>query len=173
MDLDSLRERSLSMADLVDAVGALCAGFSAPSRDERVRALPDERTLRYYQTLGVLDRPDRYEGRAAVYGFRHVLQAVAAKALQGAGYSLAQVQSALTGASISTLEAAVREAVTAHPGPPLRPAATPEPAPLRAYTLIPGVTLTVDARSVGDADALARALAAASLPFLTPPGANR
>jgi len=43
----------------------------------RVREVPDKRTIRYYTTLGLLDRPAEYRGRVAYYGRRHVLQLVA------------------------------------------------------------------------------------------------
>ncbi len=171
MDLDTLRNRELTLPDLAQVVGGLCA-FLPATRDDRVRAAPDERTLRFYQTLGVIDRPLGYDGRVARYGFRHVLQAVAAKALQGAGYSLSQVQVALSGATTVSLEQAVREALGASP-PTAPPPLPPPPASLRAFALAPGVTLTVDVTQVTDPDALARALAAAALPFLNTRGVLR
>lgn len=170
MDLEPLRTRALPLGDLAQVVGALCARFPGTIRDERVRAAPDERTLRYYQSLGLLDRPLRYEGRVAIYGFRHVLQAVAAKALQGAGYSLAQVQTALAGVPTAELEQAVRDALGGGAPPPVPTPVTP--APILAFRLAPGLTLTVDAAQVADPEALARALAQAALPFLSSNGAT-
>ncbi len=51
--------------------------------DQRVRAVPDARTVRYYQSIGLVDRPER-EGREAVYRWRHLLQVVAVKLTAGA-----------------------------------------------------------------------------------------
>ena len=47
----------------------------------RVRDVPDRRTIRYYTTLGLIDRP-ALRGRTALYGRRHLLQLVAIKRLQ-------------------------------------------------------------------------------------------
>ena len=71
--------------------------------DRRVAAAPDARTVRYYGTLGLVDRPSIVE-REARYGQRHVLQLVAVKALQARGLPLAEIQARLYGRSNSELE---------------------------------------------------------------------
>lgn len=58
----------------------------------RVRDVPDGRIVRYYTTLGLVDRPIRYEGRVAIYSTRHLLQIVAIKRLQQTGRSLSEIQ---------------------------------------------------------------------------------
>jgi DNA-binding transcriptional MerR regulator len=63
-----------------------------PPKNGQVRAVPDERTIRYYATLGLLDRPLAMRGRTALYGPRHLAQVVAIKRLQSAGRSLAEIQ---------------------------------------------------------------------------------
>lgn len=63
----------------------------------QVRAVPDLRTIRYYTTLGLLDRPAAMRGRTAQYGHRHLLQVVAIKRLQAKGHSLAELQQRLLG----------------------------------------------------------------------------
>jgi DNA-binding transcriptional MerR regulator len=65
----------------------------------RVRDLPDLRTIRYYTTLGLIDRPAEMRGRTALYGLRHLLQLVAIKRLQARGLTLAEVQERLLGKS--------------------------------------------------------------------------
>lgn len=65
----------------------------------RVRQTPDKRTIRFYITLGLLDRPLEMRGRTAYYGRRHVLQLAAIKQLQAKGMSLVEVQAALAGAN--------------------------------------------------------------------------
>jgi len=69
----------------------------------RVREVPDARTIRYYTTLGLVDRPAAFSGRTALYGRRHLLQLVAIKRLQARGLSLAGVQEELLGLSDSAL----------------------------------------------------------------------
>jgi DNA-binding transcriptional MerR regulator len=68
----------------------------------RVRDVPDERVIRWYATIGLLD-PPRREGRAVWYGPRHLLQLVAIKRRQAAGRSLADIQAELFGATDETL----------------------------------------------------------------------
>jgi hypothetical protein len=76
---------------------ALSTGYAGASSG-RVRDVPDLRTIRYYTTLGLIDRPAEMRGRTALYGPRHLLQLVAIKKLQARGLSLAQVQEQLVGA---------------------------------------------------------------------------
>jgi DNA-binding transcriptional MerR regulator len=82
----------------------------------RVRDVPDLRTIRYYTTLGLVDRPVAMRGRTALYGQRHLLQLVVIKRLQARGMSLAAVQERVVGLSDASLrrladeEAAVTKA---------------------------------------------------------------
>ena len=92
--IDELAERA--------ATALVASGTVPPSA--RVSALPDRRMLRYYTTIGLLDRPVEIRGRTAYYGRRHLLQIVAVKRLQAAGASLAEVQRRLAGASTTDLE---------------------------------------------------------------------
>ena len=71
----------------------------------RVRELPDIRTIRYYTTLGLIDRPVQMRGRTALYSRRHLLQLVAIKRLQAKGLSLVEIQTRLAGQT----DAALRE----------------------------------------------------------------
>ncbi len=152
------RDTEFSLAALAETATAWLARL--PEADDgRVAATIDGRGVRYYQSIGVCDRPLRYDGRAAVYGYRHLLQILCAKALQAQGHSLAQVQRALAGAALPTLEAAAADAVG---GP------APEPAPahraLVAAEIAPGVTVTLDPTRVADVEALlARLTRAATL----------
>jgi len=63
-----------------------------PPKNGQVRAVPDERTIRYYATIGLLDRPAAMRGRTALYARRHLAQVVAIKRMQSAGHSLADIQ---------------------------------------------------------------------------------
>jgi DNA-binding transcriptional MerR regulator len=115
----------------------------------------DARSVRYYQTIGLLDRPLRYDGRTAIYGVRHLHQLVCVRALQAQGLSLSQVQRALSGATDAQLAAAVADALgQAAPAPAPRP----EPRALRAVALAPGVIVTIDPSQCADPDAVIAAL---------------
>ncbi len=60
----------------------------------KARGVPDERAIRYYTTLGLLERA-ALRGRTAYYGPRHLAQIVAIKKLQADGASLAEIQQVL------------------------------------------------------------------------------
>jgi DNA-binding transcriptional MerR regulator len=81
---------------------ALAAGYPGQSNG-RVREVPDRRTIRWYTTIGLLDRPAGMQGRTALYGRRHLLQIVAVKRLQADGHTLAEVQERLLGATEAML----------------------------------------------------------------------
>jgi DNA-binding transcriptional MerR regulator len=74
----------------------------------RVRDVPDRRTIRYYTTLGLIDRPAALRGRTALYSRRHLLQLVAIKRLQAQGLSLAEIQARLVGRTEDDLHEVAR-----------------------------------------------------------------
>jgi DNA-binding transcriptional MerR regulator len=74
----------------------------------RVREVPNGRTIRWYTTIGLVDRPAAMRGRTALYGRRHLLQLVAVKRLQATGLPLAQVQRELLGSTDAALERIAR-----------------------------------------------------------------
>jgi DNA-binding transcriptional MerR regulator len=71
----------------------------------RVRGLPDARAVRWYATIGLVDRPAGMRGRTALYGPRHLLQLVAVKRRQAQGASIAEIQQELAGAGEAALRA--------------------------------------------------------------------
>lgn len=89
-------------------------GWLDAQPDGRVAPAPDARTVRYYTTLGLLDRP-RIVDRQARYGRRHVVQLLAIKALQRASLPLAQIQARLYGINDEELTALVASAATGAP----------------------------------------------------------
>jgi DNA-binding transcriptional MerR regulator len=74
----------------------------------RVRDVPNERLVRWYVTVGLVDPPLSRRGRTARYGRRHLLQLVAVKRRQAEGRSLAEIQAELAGATDETLAAIAR-----------------------------------------------------------------
>jgi len=105
---DSVSIPSVKQQWTLDQLGSLVAqalsqGYE-PAESGRVRAVPDRRTIRYYTTLGLVDRPSEMRGRTAYYGRRHLLQLVAIKRLQGEGHSLAEAQVRLAGLDDASLE---------------------------------------------------------------------
>lgn len=96
-----------TLAELADASAAALDVLGVEARNGQVRERPDTRTIRYYGTLGLVDRPAAMSGRTALYGDRHLLQVLAVKALQARGASLTDVQRNLVGASDAELRSAI------------------------------------------------------------------
>ncbi|HEU4613658.1 MAG TPA: MerR family transcriptional regulator [Kofleriaceae bacterium] len=128
-----------TLSELVAEAGTRLAALPPP-KNGQVRAVPDERTIRYYATIGLLDRPAAMRGRTALYGRRHLAQVVAIKRMQSAGHSLADIQrmwstlddvtlSRMSGVQIGTAKAraARKEFWRAEAEP--QPAPSPSPAP--------------------------------------------
>ena len=80
-----------TLPELVAEAKVHLEALPAP-KNGQVRAVPDERTIRYYAQLSLLDRPVAMRGRTALYGRRHLAQVVAIKRMQSAGHSLADIQ---------------------------------------------------------------------------------
>src|SRR3984885_999026 len=96
---------------------------SGPVRaNGRVRDVPNERLVRWYVTVGLVDPPLSRRGRVAQYGRRHLLQLVAVKRRQAEGRSLAEIQAELAGATDEKLAAVARV-----PGTPPAPEASAVP----------------------------------------------
>jgi DNA-binding transcriptional MerR regulator len=72
-----------------------------------VAEVPDARGVRYYQSIGVVDRPVRYDGHRALYGFRHLLQLLAIRQYQREGHPLHLIRQALAGCPTPVLEQAL------------------------------------------------------------------
>ncbi|MFO1351817.1 MAG: helix-turn-helix domain-containing protein [Gammaproteobacteria bacterium] len=185
----------MTLAQLNTAVAQLLAGDDdyGGVASGRVRDVPDPRTIRYYTTLGLLDRPAEMRGRTAYYGRRHVLQLVAIKRLQAQGLALAAIQQRLAGsddrllaelaalapAALERLEvdnALARTRASAAPerfwevtpalAAPL-PAPSPVANPVLALRLDEAIVLVVDGLATSAVDAeIGRQLAAAAAPLL-------
>lgn len=101
---DVSTEAFWTMDELVRRAAAALAGPAYPgSPNGRVRDVPDRRTVRWYVTIGLVDRPVAMQGRTALYDTRHLLQIVAVKRRQAQGRSLADIQAELAGATNETL----------------------------------------------------------------------
>src|SRR6266496_1439423 len=97
-----------TLDQLAERVGAALSVDYDGQASGRVREVPDQRAIRYYTTIGLVDRPAAMRGRTALYVRRHLLQLVAIKRLQADGLSLARIQRELAGATNAQLERVAR-----------------------------------------------------------------
>ncbi len=141
-----------SIETLATVANATLARMGVHVDDGRATNIIDGRTVRYYQTIGVLPKPE-YDGRLVV-----------AKRLQAEGHSLAQIQSTLPTRTDKelwkALEAMIPRSAARHashapseprksdasraPRAPAEAHAANAPHELFAFTVAPGVTVTID-----------------------------
>lgn len=165
------------------AQAALQAGYwGQPNR--QARDLPTPRAVRYYTTLGLIDRPIM-RGRTAYYTRRHLAQLVAIKRLQAEGLSLVEIQQRLYGLTDDALKQIAQLPNEAAPtngqsnilarrrrrfwAEPPHPTPAPTSMPLvqtmQAISLAPGVQLLLLTDAPVDSDA-AEQLQRAARPLL-------
>lgn len=110
-------EPSWTLAELTREVALRIGSLPAP-RNGQVRAVPDERTIRYYGSIGLMDRPLAMRGRTALYGKKHLAQVVAIKRLQHTGRSLADIQELWPTVDNALLSRVSGVVLPTEPGPP-------------------------------------------------------
>jgi DNA-binding transcriptional MerR regulator len=117
-----------TLDELAERVDAALAVDYHGQPSGRVRAVPDRRAIRWYTTIGLIDRPVAHRGRTALYGPRHLLQLVAIKRLQAKGLSLVAIQQELAGTTDTRLARVARIPVGLQPPAPAVPAEADAPA---------------------------------------------
>ncbi|MBI1947129.1 MAG: MerR family transcriptional regulator [Deltaproteobacteria bacterium] len=93
-----------TLEELSARVSAALGSAPVDQANGQVTEVPNARTIRYYATIGLLERPYT-AGRSVRYGRRHLLQLVAIKRLQARGLVLADVQRELGALNDKKLEA--------------------------------------------------------------------
>ncbi|MFF5076863.1 MerR family transcriptional regulator [Actinoplanes sp. NPDC000266] len=94
--------------ELVERVREALTAEYPGAPNARVRDVPDRRAIRWYTTIGLVDKPLGMRGRTALYGPRHLQQLVAIKRRQAQGQSLAQIQTDFTWISPEALREAAQ-----------------------------------------------------------------
>ena len=103
--LDRFKQMLPSPAEaLVSYLGEVLPRMAGTQERYKVTEVPTLRTLRFYMSQGLLDKPLGYEGRTALYGYRHLLQAVVIKVLQANLLPLRKIREMLEGLSNDELE---------------------------------------------------------------------
>jgi DNA-binding transcriptional MerR regulator len=131
----------LTLDELANEVQTMLGGkgLLEAQADGRISPAPDPRTVRYYTTLGLLDRPEIVE-REARYGRRHVLQLCAIKAMQATGSPLAEIQAQLYAKTDAELEALIASAAKTRRQRPMQVRALT----WREVTIEPGLKILVE-----------------------------
>ena len=107
---------SFSIDELAQRVNAWCEEHGVEPVSAQAGATVNERNIRFYRTLGLLDAPT---GGNSGYGEKHLLQVMAIRLLQARGLPLRKIRELLFGRSLDELREILRrglvEAKTASP----------------------------------------------------------
>ncbi len=112
--LSALREyRNLApwnLRDLAELAGAILEASGVRPINAAASARPNERTIRFYVTRGLVTPPEG-RGTAAIYAYRHLLQVLRIKLRQMEGATLAAIAQELTEMTGDVLERRVAAAL--------------------------------------------------------------
>lgn len=117
-----------------------------PNPGGRVSQVLSARTIRYYTSLGLVDRPLSYDGGVAKYGPRHLLQLLAIKILQAEYLPLPEIQKQLFGLTEQELTEVVQSASREEDSTENKPLARNETWVTRR--VLPGLRLLIDEREL-------------------------
>lgn len=99
-----------SLRDLAGLAGALLEASNIVPVNAAARALPGDRTIRFYVARGLVSPPEG-RGTAATYGYRHLLQVLAIKLRQMEGATLESLHKELGELAGDMLERRVASAL--------------------------------------------------------------
>lgn len=128
------REKYAGVAELAAAAARLIDRFVPAQERGSVTEVPDERTVRYYLSEGLLSPSTEKQGTASLFGYQHLLQLLAIKRLQAEGLPIRKIRELIEGRSERELER-----MLGVEGPPRERGAKPSNAALTFLeSLLPG-----------------------------------
>lgn len=103
--LDEFRGRRFyGTAELADAAASILQQVGPTQERGTVKDFPDERTVRYYLSEGLIPEADDKQGLKSVFGFRHLLAILVIKQLQSEHLPIRKIREIIGDMSESELE---------------------------------------------------------------------
>ncbi|HUQ33722.1 MAG TPA: MerR family transcriptional regulator [Pyrinomonadaceae bacterium] len=96
--------RFVGVAELATEAAKILAESGPAQARGTVTELPDERTVRYYQTEGLLSPAEDKQGTASVFSYRHLLELLVVKKLQSEHLPIRKIRSLVDGRTERELE---------------------------------------------------------------------
>ncbi len=90
--------------ELVTEVSRIIPHFASEQKKGSVSVYPDERTIRYYMSAGLVDKPVKRRAGSSVFTYRHLLQVLSIKYLQSDYYPLPKIRGLLSAADEKMME---------------------------------------------------------------------
>lgn len=94
----------MGVTELAAAAGRILQEGGPLQSRGTVSSVPDERTVRFYLSEGLLSPAQERQGAASVFGYLQLLQLLLVKELQAKNLPIRQIRGALAGRAIEELE---------------------------------------------------------------------
>ncbi|HEX8176925.1 MAG TPA: MerR family transcriptional regulator [Pyrinomonadaceae bacterium] len=94
----------VGVAELASEVASILSESGPVQERGTVRDVPDERTIRYYLSEGLLSPAEDKQGTASVFGYLHLLQLLVVKRLQAEHLPIRKIKELVEGRSERELE---------------------------------------------------------------------
>jgi DNA-binding transcriptional MerR regulator len=94
----------VSVAGLAVEAAKILSGSGLAQARGTVTEVPDERTVRYYLTEGLVSPAEEKQGTASVFGYRHLLQLLVVKKLQAEHLPIRKIRDLVEGRTERELE---------------------------------------------------------------------
>jgi len=105
MELDEFRDKQFAgAAALAEAVMTAMPGIDAHQEKGTVTTLPDERTVRYYMSEGLIPAATEKRGTSTLFGYIHLLALLTVKKLQAENLPIKKIREVIEGKSERELE---------------------------------------------------------------------
>src|SRR5215213_1878466 len=103
--LEKMRgEKYVGVAGLAVEAAKILSGSGLAQGRGTVTEVPDERTVRYYLTEGLVSPAEEKQGTASVFGYRHLLQLLVVKKLQSEHLPIRKIRDLVDGRTERELE---------------------------------------------------------------------
>ena len=103
--LEKMRhEKYVGVAWLASEAAKILTGSGLAQERGTVTEVPDERTVRYYLTEGLVSPAEEKQGTASVFGYRHLLQLLVVKKLQAEHLPIRKIRDLVDGRTERELE---------------------------------------------------------------------
>lgn len=104
-ELEAVRQRKyIGVAELSQQAAVILSESGPVQERGTVSEVPDERTIRYYLTEGLLSPAEEKQGTASVFGYAHLLQLLVVKKLQAEHLPIRKIRELVQGRSERELE---------------------------------------------------------------------
>jgi DNA-binding transcriptional MerR regulator len=97
--------------NLADAAERVLKSLGPGQDKKTVTEFPNERTIRYYLTEGLLPQPREKRGLKSIFGYEHLLTLLVIKKLQADGVPISLIKKLILGKSVGELEALLDEEI--------------------------------------------------------------